>query len=217
MDFGSNSSHLDNAWSSPSGIIYLKSVESLLWWLPLHLSWVFILFHRCNLKFLWRSVQWPPRKAPSTAAHHSGALDAKRPDLKPASTVISGHHHARPGAFFNGCRFLARGTLAEGGVCWSDHPNGDSDDGGVYHCAGIQAATALPPSRCAPLPVPRAAQLACYWLSNRTQSPLGLLPKGKTTSWFFQSPHCGLAVLTHGNQKDPCLSKLYIVGFAINY
>jgi hypothetical protein len=24
MDFGSNSSHLDNAWSSPSGIIYLK-------------------------------------------------------------------------------------------------------------------------------------------------------------------------------------------------
>jgi len=35
--------------------------------------------------------------------------------------------------------------------------------------------------------VPEAAQLACYWLSNRTQSPLGLLPKGKTTSWCFQS------------------------------
>ncbi len=62
-----------------------------------------------------------------------------------------------------------------------------------------------------------AAQLACYWLSNRTQSPLGLLPKGKTTSWCFQSPRRGLAVLTHGNQKDPCLSKLYIVGFAIIY
>jgi hypothetical protein len=28
-------------------------------------------------------------------------------------------------------------------------------------------------------------------------------------------PRHGLAVLTHGNQKDPCLSKLYIVGFAI--
>jgi len=65
--------------------------------------------------------------------------------------------------------------------------------------------------------VPEAAQLACYWLSNRIQSPLGLLPKGKTTSWCFQSPRCGLAVLTHGNQKDPCLSKLYIVGFAIIY
>jgi len=45
----------------------------------------------------------------------------------------------------------------------------------------------------------------------------GLLPKGTTTSWFFQSPRRGLAVLTHGNQKDPCLSKLYIVGFAIIY
>ena len=65
--------------------------------------------------------------------------------------------------------------------------------------------------------VPEAAQLACYWLSNRTQSPLGLLPKGKTTSWCFQSPRRGLAVLTHGNQKDPCLSKLCIVGLAINY
>ena len=65
--------------------------------------------------------------------------------------------------------------------------------------------------------VPEAAQLACYWLSNQTQSPLGLLPKGKTTSWCFQSPHHGLAVLTHGNQKDPCLSKLYIAGFVIIY
>jgi hypothetical protein len=60
-------------------------------------------------------------------------------------------------------------------------------------------------------------QLACYWLSNRTQSPLGLLPKGKTILWFFQSPRRGLAVLTHRNQKDPCLSKFYIVGFAIIY
>ena len=65
--------------------------------------------------------------------------------------------------------------------------------------------------------VPEAAQLACYWLSNWTQSPVELVPKGKSTSWFFQSPHRGLAVLTHGNQKDPCLSKLYIVGFAIIY
>jgi hypothetical protein len=65
--------------------------------------------------------------------------------------------------------------------------------------------------------VPEAAQLACYWLSNRTQSPVGLLPKGKTTLWFFQSPRRGLAVLSHGNQKDPCLSKLYKVGFAIIY
>jgi hypothetical protein len=38
-----------------------------------------------------------------------------------------------------------------------------------------------------------------------------------TTSWSFQSPRRGLAVLTHGNQKDPCLSKLYIVGFALIY
>jgi len=52
---------------------------------------------------------------------------------------------------------------------------------------------------------------------SQTQSSLGLLPKGKTTSWCFQSPRCGLAVLTHGNQKDPCLSKLYIVGFAMIY
>ena len=65
--------------------------------------------------------------------------------------------------------------------------------------------------------VPEAAQLACYWLSNWTQSPVGLLPKGKTTLWSFQSPRRGLAVLTHGNQRDPCLSKLYIVGFAIIY
>ncbi len=35
--------------------------------------------------------------------------------------------------------------------------------------------------------------------------------------WFFQSPRRGLAVLTHGNQKDPCLSKSYMVGFAIIY
>ncbi len=42
--------------------------------------------------------------------------------------------------------------------------------------------------------VPEAAHLACYWLSNQTQSPLGLLPKGKTTSWCFQSPRRGLAV-----------------------
>ena len=46
---------------------------------------------------------------------------------------------------------------------------------------------------------------------------IALVPKGKTTLWFFQLPRCGLAVLTHGNQKDPCLSKLYIVGFAIIY
>ena len=65
--------------------------------------------------------------------------------------------------------------------------------------------------------VPEAAQLACYWLSTQTQSPLGLLPKGKTTSWCFQLPRRGLAVLTHDNQKDPFLSKLYIVGFAIIY
>jgi hypothetical protein len=72
-----------------------------------------------------------------------------------------------------------------------------------------------------PLPVrgnvPEAAQLACYWLSNWTQSPVGLLPRGKTTLWFFQLPRRSLAVLTHGNQKDPCLSKLYVVGFAIIY
>jgi hypothetical protein len=67
--------------------------------------------------------------------------------------------------------------------------------------------------------VPEAAQVACYWLSNWTQSPVGLLPKakGKTTLWSFQSPCRGLAVLTHGNQKDPCLYKLYIIGFAIIY
>ncbi len=72
-----------------------------------------------------------------------------------------------------------------------------------------------------PLPVrgnvPEAAQLACYWLSNQTQHPVGPIPKGKSTSWVFQSPHCGLAVLTHGNQKDPCLSKLHKVEFAIIY
>jgi hypothetical protein len=37
--------------------------------------------------------------------------------------------------------------------------------------------------------------------------------------WSFQLPRRGLAVavLTHGNQKDSCLSKLYIVGFVIIY
>ncbi len=65
--------------------------------------------------------------------------------------------------------------------------------------------------------VPEAAQLACYWLSTWTWSSVGLVPKGKTTEWFFQSPRRGLAVLTHGNQKDPCLSKSYMVGFAIIY
>jgi hypothetical protein len=29
--------------------------------------------------------------------------------------------------------------------------------------------------------------------------------------WFFQSPRRGLAVLTHGNQKDPCLSKFFMI------
>ncbi len=65
--------------------------------------------------------------------------------------------------------------------------------------------------------VSEAAQLACYWLSNLTQSFVGLVPKGKTTLWFFQSPRRGLAVLTHGNQKDPCLSKSCMVEFAIIY
>ncbi len=32
--------------------------------------------------------------------------------------------------------------------------------------------------------VPEAAQIACYWRSNWPQSPVGLVPKGKTTSWF---------------------------------
>ncbi len=59
--------------------------------------------------------------------------------------------------------------------------------------------------------VPETAQLACYWLSNWPQSPVGLVPKGKTTSWFLTT-----SCFFH-NQKDPCLSKLYIVGFAIIY
>jgi hypothetical protein len=33
----------------------------------------------------------------------------------------------------------------------------------------------------------------------------------------YQSPRRGLAVFTHGNQKDLSLSKLYKVGFAIIY
>jgi hypothetical protein len=32
--------------------------------------------------------------------------------------------------------------------------------------------------------VPETAQIACYWLSNWPQSPVGLAPKGKITSWF---------------------------------
>jgi len=59
--------------------IYLKSV-----WLPLHLSWVFILFHRCNLTFLWRSVQRLPQEAPSTA-HHLLYLHSD-PSLHPSRT-----------------------------------------------------------------------------------------------------------------------------------
>ena len=63
---------------------------------------------------------------------------------------------------------------------------------------------------------PSKGKCACgYWLSNQTHCPVGQIPKGKTNLWFFQSPRCGLAVLIHGNQKDPCPSKLYKVGFGI--
>jgi hypothetical protein len=47
-----------------------------------------------------------------------------------------------------------------------------------------------------PLPVrghmPKAAQLACYWLSNWTQHPVGLIPKGITTAWFSSCPVAAL-------------------------
>jgi hypothetical protein len=37
------------------------------------------------------------------------------------------------------------------------------------------------------------------------------MPKGNNTAWFFQSLSRSIAVIIHGNQKDPCLSKLYKV------
>jgi len=59
--------------------------------------------------------------------------------------------------------------------------------------------------------VPEAAQLACYWLSNRTQSPLGLLPKGKTTcahTWQSERP---LSVqIVHSRICDNLLSSFFI-------
>ncbi len=59
--------------------------------------------------------------------------------------------------------------------------------------------------------VPEAAQLAYYWLSNLTQSPLGLLPKGKTTSGHTRQSKRPLSVqIVHSRICNNLLSSLFI-------
>ena len=65
--------------------------------------------------------------------------------------------------------------------------------------------------------------VAVSWL--RLQTPIDCIPHPywmyikcfstlRCCGWAYG---CILMLLTHGNQKDPCLSKLYIIGFAIIY